>query len=144
MDLALIQFWVWFTFWFLQEPERAAPKTDWETNQKPSLKCRTSQQSVKPMLGSYLLWLLRTVLVSKNQTRSNFRNKKRIQNMILILYITRPTNRFLILFSRGIGMRTGTQIFEKKQNKMWLELRAHLPLVSVSEAGSDFQKQNRN
>lgn len=34
--------------------------------------------------------------------------------MILFLYITRPTNRFLVLFSCGIGMRTGTQIFEKK------------------------------
>jgi hypothetical protein len=36
MDLALNQFWVWFTFWFLQEPERAAPKTERETNQKPA------------------------------------------------------------------------------------------------------------
>jgi len=46
--------------------------------------------------------------------------------MILFSYITRPTNRFLMLFSCGIGMRTGTQIFEKKaKQNVTRKLRAH-------------------
>jgi hypothetical protein len=65
-------------------------------------------------------WLVRT------KPDLIFEIKKRIQNMILFSYITRPTNRFLMLFSCGIGMRTGTQIFEKKaKQNVTRKLRAH-------------------